>query len=48
MGRWVHESGLSIDEAATEVERRVGAGEPPPWVSEEIPDMPPYSSPPGA
>jgi hypothetical protein len=44
MGRWVRESGLSTQEAAAELSRRVGAGEPPPWASHEVPDMPPYSS----
>jgi hypothetical protein len=31
MGRWVRESGLSIDAAATELSRRVSEGEPLPW-----------------
>jgi hypothetical protein len=43
MGRWVRESGLSTEEAAAELTRRMDAGEPLPWASNEIPLMPDYS-----
>jgi hypothetical protein len=42
MGRWIQESGLSTEQAAQELSRRLDADEPLPWITNEVPVVPPY------
>jgi hypothetical protein len=36
MGRWIRESGFTVDEAALELGRLMGAGEPLPWLTDDV------------